>query len=91
MHLICKDVCRKLIILSRKYDFLVLCEDVYNMLSYKANYVPPRLFAYDNETTDAEDYKGNIISNGTFSKIFAPGLSVGWLECPPRCVKYFLR
>ena len=29
-------------------------------------------------------FQGNVISNGTFSKILGPGYRVGWLEVPPR-------
>ena len=28
-------------------------------------------------------FQGNVISNGTFSKILGPGYRVGWLEVPP--------
>lgn len=38
--------------------------------------------AYDSRT-DA-DYAGNVISNGTFSKIIGPGVRLGWLEVPAR-------
>ena len=29
-------------------------------------------------------FQGNVISNGTFSKILGPGYRVGWLEIPSR-------
>lgn len=77
-----------LIKLARKHDFLVVCDDVYNLLHYDCSgKSPKRLFAYDYEND--VDYKGNVVSNGTFSKIFAPGLRVGWMECPPRVVEAF--
>lgn len=44
---------------------------------------PERLFAYDR--MDEAAYRGNVISNGTFSKILSPGIRVGWMEVPPRC------
>lgn len=67
---------------------LVLTEDVYNLLTFTDDGVPPpRLFAMDR--MDDPEYSGNVISNGTFSKILAPGVRVGWMECPPRCVRVF--
>lgn len=48
---------------------------------------PKRLFAYD--SFDDADFKGNVISNGTFSKLLAPGVRVGWIEGGPRIVDAF--
>lgn len=62
---------------------MVVCDDVYNLLYYgDASFPPKRLFVYDSEAD--EDYRGNVVSNGSFSKILAPGIRVGWLELPPR-------
>lgn len=81
---------RELIKISREEDILIACDDVYNLLHYTTpNGEPPkRLFAYDNPNDS--DYKGNVISNGSFSKILSPGIRLGWIECPPRCMTAFL-
>lgn len=88
--MILPDVCREIVKISREFELLVITEDVYNMLTYTEDGVPPtRLFALDR--MEDPDYRRNIISNGTFSKILAPGTRVGWMECPPRCVRLFAR
>jgi DNA-binding transcriptional MocR family regulator len=71
--------CEKIIDLASKYNLLVVCDDVYNMLYYDG--VPTKRFiAYDKNSC-------NIISNGTFSKIMAPGVRVGWIEASPELIK----
>ncbi|XP_033763028.1 uncharacterized protein YER152C-like [Pecten maximus] len=79
------DKCKKLVDLARKYDVLLFTEDVYNLLHYEEGSPPPRLLSYD--VSDEPDYKGCVLSNGTFSKIFAPGLRLGWVEGRPEVVK----
>ena len=80
--------CKKVIEVLRKHNILAFCDDVYNLLSYTDGKPPPqRLFAFDDKS-DA-DYKGNVISNGSFSKFLAPGLRLGWMELPER-VRFLL-
>lgn len=80
------EKCKSLVEVVRKLDMVVVCDDVYNLLYYGNDENPPaRLFSYDDPRD--ENYKGgNIISNGSFSKILAPGFRVGWLEAPQRIV-----
>ncbi len=52
------DKSSKLVDLARKYDFVVVCDDVYNLLHYGEYSVSPkRLYAYDNPSHPA--YKVN--------------------------------
>ena len=69
------ETSQQLIALSRQLDFLIVCDDCYNLLTYRGDEPPKRLIAYD-DITDA-DYRGTVISNGSFSKLIAPGIRVG--------------
>lgn len=75
----------KLIELARKYDMLIIADDVYDMLTFEEPLdqqpcPPKRLVHLDRESNcDPESY-GNTISNATFSKLIAPGLRFGYHE-----------
>ncbi|KAI5956763.1 YEY2 [Candida jiufengensis] len=73
---------KKLIDLARKYDLLIISDDVYEYLDYANTETItkpiPKLNQLDQETITNK--YGNTISNATFSKIIAPGLRVGWQE-----------
>lgn len=70
------DVGRKMVQIARKAGLLVFCDDVYNLLAYRLIEVS-RL-----KSLDDKDGQGCVISSGTFSKILAPGVRLGWLEAP---------
>ena len=59
--------------LSQEHDFIIAADEVYQMLPYFGE-APPAL------GTMIE--RGNVISMGTFSKILAPGLRLGWIQAP---------
>ena len=61
----------KLIALSRERRLLVLADEVYHLLSYRGD--PPRPLSSDPEARD-------VLSLGSFSKILAPGLRLGWIQ-----------
>ena len=63
--------------LCRRYDILVVADEVYHPLSY-ASVPPTPLAAF---CTSAE-----VISLGSFSKILAPGLRLGWLQAAPEVI-----
>jgi DNA-binding transcriptional MocR family regulator len=70
----------RLVELARGHDFLLIADEVYHLLSYTQR--PPKSFA----TYIATE---NVLSLGSFSKILAPGLRLGWLQAGPKTIKRF--
>ncbi|CUS24604.1 LAQU0S17e02806g1_1 [Lachancea quebecensis] len=78
----------KLLELARKYDILIISDDVYDLLrfDYKCQGLfiptPPewRFPHLDRGSISSHNIFGNTISNCTFSKIIAPGLRTGYQE-----------
>jgi 2-aminoadipate transaminase len=62
---------RELLELAREYDIPVIEDDPYGRLRFEGGHCLP-LRALDEE----------VIYLGTFSKIFAPGLRLGWVSAP---------
>lgn len=76
---------RQLVQLARKYNMLIICDDVYDILTYEEGYsIPKRLVAYDLEDSPE---KHVVISNGSFSKLLAPGARAGWIEAGETIIK----
>jgi DNA-binding transcriptional MocR family regulator len=78
----------QLVQLAREFDALIIADDVYDWLRWPApssgkdeipSLPPPRLVDIDRSILGGSVW-GNAISNGTFSKIVAPGMRVGWVE-----------
>jgi 2-aminoadipate transaminase len=62
---------RRLLELAREYDIPVVEDDPYGRLRFEGGHMKP-LKALDED----------VIYLGTFSKIFAPGLRLGWVAAP---------
>jgi 2-aminoadipate transaminase len=69
---------RRLVELSREKEFMILADEVYHLLTY-GEQVPPPLAAF---LSDAA-----VLSLGSFSKILAPGLRLGWIQASPRLLR----
>lgn len=65
---------QKLLELAETYKILVLADEVYHLLTYEGQ-APTAMAAY----TESKQ----VISLGSFSKILAPGLRLGWLNAHP--------
>ncbi len=68
----------RLVELSREHDFLIVADEVYHFLNYTVT--PPSSFAAYTEG-------GHVISVGSFSKILAPGLRLGWVHAETAIVR----
>lgn len=64
---------RPVLELAERFDLLVVEDDVYRDLAYEGK-VPPSLFALDGGR--------RVLRIGSFSKILAPGVRMGWLMGP---------
>jgi 2-aminoadipate transaminase len=60
-----------LVRLSARYNFLIVADEVYQLLAYTDTPPPPMVFFDTGE---------HVISLGSFSKILAPGLRLGWMH-----------
>jgi len=86
---------QQLLDLAREYDILIISDDVYDFLRWPAEEspstsvklapIPPRMVDLDRASGEPHTW-GNCISNGSFSKIVAPGVRVGWIESAERMI-----
>ena len=72
----------KLVKLAQQHGFLVLADEVYNLLHY-GKPPPPPIASFDTSE------EGCVISLGSFSKILGPGLRTGWLQARPPVIQRF--
>lgn len=63
--------CERLVAQSRKHGFIIAADEVYQLLHDGTP--PPASFG-------TLTGRGNVLSLGSFSKILAPGLRLGWIQ-----------
>jgi len=68
----------RLLELAQQFDFLILADEVYQLLTYTEN--PPKPFGGYVEND-------HVISLGSFSKIVAPGLRLGWIQTHEKIIQ----
>ena len=74
---------QRLIRLAQQYGFAILADEVYQLLHYGPP--PPLPLAAIDDTED-----GCVVSLGSFSKILAPGLRLGWVHAAPGIIQRFV-
>ena len=72
-----RETRERLVVLAHDYDFVILEDDPYGLLCCDGEFEAP-LAALDSE---------RVVYAGTFSKILAPALRIGWLRLPPSLVE----
>jgi 2-aminoadipate transaminase len=73
-----KDRREEIIAMSRKYNFIILEDDVYRDVVFEGD-LPPSYFALANGR--------GVFRIGSFSKTLAPGLRLGWLIGEPEDIE----
>ncbi len=73
-----EDRRERLVSLCREHGVLLVADEVYHLLTYTG--APPRPLA-----ASVED--GGVLSLGSFSKILAPGLRLGWVQGAPELLQ----
>lgn len=69
---------QQLIELANRYDVIILEDDPYHDLRFAGESLP---------SLKALDTEGRVISLGSFSKVLAPGLRIGWLVAAPALLR----
>ena len=62
----------QLVAAAKADDVLIIADEVYHLLRFAPGTMPPAMSAYVDD--------GPILSIGTFSKILAPGMRLGWIH-----------
>lgn len=71
------DRCKRLVQLAEKFDFSIISDEPYNLLGFGG---------WKHRSLASYDSSGRVISLGSFSKILAPGLRLGWAESSPETI-----
>ena len=70
---------RELLQLAREFDLIVVEDNPYGMLRFEGEALPTLAALELEETGDVD----RVVYLGTFSKIFAPGVRLGWVHAQP--------
>jgi 2-aminoadipate transaminase len=70
---------RELLDIAREFDLVIVEDNPYGMLRFEGEPLPT-LAALEQEE---EGYVDRVVYLGTFSKIFAPGVRLGWVHAHP--------
>ena len=63
---------REMVMAAATHDVLIVADEVYHLLRFAPGEMPPPMSTYVDD--------GPVLSIGTFSKILAPGMRLGWIH-----------
>ncbi|GAB0488845.1 hypothetical protein MMPV_000056 [Pyropia vietnamensis] len=69
---------QRLVELARQYGFLIIADEVYQLLTYDGAPAPKSLAQFDSDPDNRVVFAVN-----SFSKLLGPGLRLGWVEAGP--------
>lgn len=72
----------RLVALARQYDFKILADEAYQLLTFSPPAEPVLPLHYHDDPEDPR-----VMSLGTFSKTIGPGVKVGWVQAHPALIK----
>jgi 2-aminoadipate transaminase len=74
--------------LAAQYQVPIVEDDPYSHLRFAGEPLPALMFLdAQRHKTNGQGLQGNVIYNGSFSKILGPGLRVGWLAAPSQVIR----
>jgi 2-aminoadipate transaminase len=79
---------QQLVLLSEAHGVPIVEDDPYSRLRYEGETIPP-LVALDALQPGAKrpGIPGSVLYHGTFSKLLAPGLRIGWVVAPANVIQ----
>lgn len=73
----------EILAIAKKYDIMIIEDSPYRELRFSGK---PQRMLYD-----LDNGEGNVITLGTFSKIFLPGFRMGWVLAHPTVIDNFVK
>lgn len=78
---------RQAVMLAHRHDFIIVEDDPYRALRYSGEDVPAIIEIEAAMLGDKWNANSRVVHLGTFSKIMAPGLRVGWILAPTEVLR----
>ena len=76
--------------LAHRHNFLIIEDDPYGALRYSGEDIPSLIATEAAMLGPQWDLEGRVIHLGTFSKVMAPGLRIGWILGPSAAIRMFV-